>query len=112
MEARAVLRNAKISPRKARLVADMIRGKEVGAALKELRFTDKKVAPMLAKIVRSAVANAEQKGVSNPDSLYVKTTFVNEGPTVKRFMPRAMGRATKILKRTSHITVVLSESPK
>ena len=111
MEARAVLRYARISPRKARLVADMIRGKEVGLALKELRFTDKKVAPMLAKIVRSAVANAEQKGVSNPDALYVKTTFVNEGPTVKRFMPRAMGRATKILKRTSHITVVLSESP-
>ncbi len=111
MEARAVLRNARISPRKARLVADMIRGKEVGAALKELTFTDKKIAPILAKIVRSAVANAEQKGVSNPDSLYVRTAFVNEGPTAKRFMPRAMGRATKILKRTSHITVVLSEAP-
>ena len=109
MEAKAVLRYARVSPRKARLVADMIRGKDVGAAINMLTFTNKKMAPVIAKMLRSAVANAEQKGMNNPDRLYVKTTFVNEGPTLKRFMPRAMGRATKILKRTSHITVVLSE---
>lgn len=110
MEARAVLKYARISPRKARLVVDTIRGKEVAEALRSLSFTDKKAAPMVAKIVRSAVANAEQQGVNDPDKLFVKSTFVNEGPTIKRFMPRAMGRATQILKRTSHITVVLSEA--
>jgi len=110
MEAKAMLRYARISPRKARLVVDAIRGKEVGEALRALSFTDKKAAPMVAKIVRSAVANAEQKGVNDPDKLFVKSTFVNEGPTIKRFMPRAMGRATQILKRTSHITVVLAEA--
>ncbi len=109
MESRAVLRYARVSPRKARLVVDMIRGRDVESALKVLRFTNKKTAPMIAKLVRSAVANAEQKGVSDVDRLYVKSAFVNEGPTMKRFMSRAMGRATRILKRTSHITVILAE---
>lgn len=109
MESRAVLRNVRVSPRKARLVADMIRGKDVASAIKFLGFTNKKTAPMVAKIVNSAVANAEQAGVNDPDKLYVKTIFVDEGQTMKRFMPRAMGRATKILKRSSHITVVLAE---
>jgi len=109
MESRAMLKYARVSPRKVRLVVDMIRGKEVGTALNTLKFTNKKMAPVVAKMVRSAVANAEVKGVKDPDKLYVKDTFVNEGPTIKRFMPRAMGRATKILKRTSHITVVLSD---
>lgn len=109
MESSAKLRHARVSPRKARLVVDMIRGKEIGVALDTLKFTDKKMAPVVAKILRSAVANAEVLGVKDPDKLYVKSTFVNEGPTIKRFMPRAMGRATKILKRTSHITVVLSD---
>ena len=110
MEAKAQLRYARVSPRKARLVADMIRGKEVGPVLQLLGFTNKKVAPMVSKLVRSVIANAEQKGVTDPDRLYVKTVYVNEGSTMKRFMPRAQGRATKILKRTSHITVVLSEN--
>ncbi|MBE9503337.1 MAG: 50S ribosomal protein L22 [Proteobacteria bacterium] len=109
MESRAVLRNVRVSARKARLIADMIRGKDVASAIKFLGFTNKKTAPMVAKIVKSAVANAEQVGVKDPDKLYVKTVFVDEGPTMKRFMPRAMGRATKILKRSSHITVVLAE---
>lgn len=109
MESRSMLRYARVSPRKARLVVDMIRGKEVGTALNILEFTNKKMAPVLAKMLRSAVANAEVKGVKDPDKLFVKSTFVNEGPTIKRFMPRAMGRATKILKRSSHITVVLSD---
>lgn len=109
MESKAMLRHARVSPSKMRLVVDMIRGKDVGSALKFLSFTNKKSAPMVAKVVRSAVANAEQLGVSDPDRLYVKNVFVNEGPTMKRFIPRAMGRATRILKRTSHITVVLAE---
>ena len=109
MEAKAVLRYARVSPRKARLVVDMIRGKEVGPAIKMLTFTDKKIAADVAKLVRSAVANAEQLGVRDPDKLFVKSTYVDEGPTMKRFMPRAMGRASKILKRTSHITVVVSQ---
>ncbi len=110
MESKAELRHARVSARKARLVVDMIRGKEVGPVLQILGFTNKKVAPMVSKIVRSAIANAEQKGVSDPDRLYVKSVYVNEGPTMKRFMPRAQGRSTKIFKRTSHITVVLSEN--
>lgn len=109
MESRAKLRYARISPRKARLVVDMIRGKDVAAALRLLSFVPKKAAPMISKVVRSAVANAEQAGLTDPDKLYVKNTFVDEGPTMKRFMPRAMGRSTKILKRTSHITVILAE---
>lgn len=109
MESRAVLRNARVSARKARLVVDMIRGKDVASAVKFLGFTNKKTAPLVAKVVKSAVANAEQSGAKDPDRLYVKTAFVDEGPTMKRFMPRAMGRATKILKRSSHITVILAE---
>lgn len=109
MESKAILRHARVSARKARLVVDMIRGKDVGQAVKILTFANKKSAPMVAKVIRSAVANAEQAGVNDPDRLYVKSVFVDEGPTMKRFMPRAMGRATKILKRSSHITVVVAE---
>ena len=110
MESKAVLRHARVTARKARLVVDMIRGKDVAGAIRILGFSRKKTAPMLAKLVRSAVANAEQLGVRDPDKLYVKSVFVNEGPTMKRFMPRAMGRSTKIMKRTSHITVILDET--
>ena len=109
MESKAVLKNARVSARKARLVVNTVRGKNVGDAIRILGFTDKKTAPMLLKLVRSAVANAEQAGVSNPDKLYIKEIFVNEGPTMKRIRPRAMGRATKILKRSSHISVFLSD---
>ena len=109
MESKAILRNASVSARKARLLVDMVRGKDVASAIKFLGFTNKKCAPMVGKIIKSAVANAEQAGVKDPDMLYVKSTFVDEGPTMKRFMCRAMGRSTKILKRSCHITVVLAE---
>jgi len=109
MESRAVLRHARVSARKARLIVDMVRGKDIGPALNTLSLKNKKTAPMVAKLLRSAVANAEQKGAHDPDRLFIKSAFVDEGPTMKRFMPRAQGRSTRILKRTSHITVVLAE---
>jgi large subunit ribosomal protein L22 len=115
MESRAKLRLARVSARKARLVADLIRGREVGEALEILQFTRKKTAPLLKNLVESAVANAEFKaerdgGKVDIDSLVVKQVFVDEGPTLRRFRPRARGMATKILKRTSHITIVLGEA--
>ena len=115
MESRAKLRLARVSARKARLVADLIRGREVGEALVILQFTRKKTAPQLKNLVESAVANAEFKaerdgGKVDIDSLVVKQVFVDEGPTLRRFRPRARGMATIILKRTSHITIVLGEA--
>ncbi len=109
MEARAKLKYARLSPRKARLVVDMVRGKAIQEALNTLKFSPQKAAGIVAGVVSSAVANAEQKGVSDIDRLMVKTIFVDQGPVLKRFMPRAQGRATKIRKPTSHITVVLGE---
>lgn len=107
METQAKLRNVRLSARKARLVVDMVRGKAIQDALNILRFSPQKTAPILTKLLKSAVANAEQKGVSDVDQLYVKTVMVDQGPALKRFMPRAMGRASRIRKPTSHITVVL-----
>ena len=107
MESQAKLRNVRLSPRKARLVVDMVRGKAIQDALNILRFAPQKTAPILSKLLKSAVANAEQKGVSDVDQLYVKTVMVDQGPVLKRFLPRAMGRASRIRKPTSHITVVL-----
>ncbi|MDT8419124.1 MAG: 50S ribosomal protein L22 [Desulfuromonadales bacterium] len=107
METQAKLRNVRLSPRKARLVVDMVRGKAIQDALNILRFSPQKTAPILTKLLNSAVANAEQKGVSDVDQLYVKTVTVDQGPVLKRFLPRAMGRASRIRKPTSHITVVL-----
>jgi len=109
MESRALLRHARVSARKARLVVDMVRGKDVGPALNALTLNKKKTAPIVAKLLRSAIANAEQKGLDDPDKLFIKKAFVDEGPTMKRFMPRAQGKSTRILKRTSHITVILAE---
>lgn len=109
MEVRAVSKYLRISPRKARLVADLIRSKNVGEALTILKFTPKKGARYISKTLRSAVANAENTNAMDMDNLYVKAIYVNEGPRLKRWRPRAMGRATQILKRTSHITVVLGE---
>jgi len=88
---------------------DMIRGKSADEALRTLGLVNKAASPILAKIIKSAVANAENNHAMDTDGLIVSEAFVDEGPTMKRFMPRAMGRATTILKRTSHITVVLSE---
>ena len=107
MEAQAKLRNARLSPRKARLVADMVRGKMIQDALNTLQFAPQKTAPILSKLLRSAVANAEQKGASDVDRLFVKTIMVDQGPVLRRFLPRAQGRASRIRKPTSHITVVL-----
>lgn len=99
----------RISPRKARLVADLVRGLLVEKAINILRFTPNKGAGIVSKVLHSAVANANQRSGVNIDSLRVSKIFVDEGPTWKRFMPRSQGRANKICKRTSHITVVLSE---
>lgn len=109
MEASAKLKYARLSPQKTRLVVDMVRGKGVQDALNILKFSQQKAAGVVSKLVSSAVANAEQKGVSDVDRLFVKAISVDQGPALKRFMPRAQGRATKIRKPTSHITVVLDE---
>jgi large subunit ribosomal protein L22 len=109
MEASAKLKFIRLSPQKTRLVADMVRGKAVQEALNILKFSPQRPADVVAKLVRSAVANAEQMGVSDVDRLFVKALFVDQGPVLKRFMPRAQGRATKIRKPTSHITVIVDE---
>lgn len=109
MEAKAVARFIRISPQKARLVADIVRGRNVEEAVNTLRFMPKKGARILRKVLESAVANASQNDAIDVDTLYVKTIFIDAGPMLKRMMPRSMGRANKILKRTSHITVVLDE---
>ena len=109
MEAKAVARNIRISPQKARLVADLVRGKDVELAINTLRFMPKKGARIIRKLVESALANAGQNEAIDVDTLYVKTIFVDGGPTLKRIQPRSMGRANRILKRSSHITVVLDE---
>jgi large subunit ribosomal protein L22 len=109
MEAHATSRFARLSAQKARLVTDLIRGKSVETALGILEYTPKRGAKLVAKTLRSAVANAETAQRVDVDQLYVKRTFVNEGPTAKRFLTRAHGRATPLFKRTSHITVVVDE---
>ena len=109
MEAKAKLISVRLSPRKTRLVVDMVRGQGIQAALNILRFSPQPSAKIVAKLLNSAVANAEQKGVADVDKLYVKSIFVDGGTVLKRFTPRAMGRASKIRKPTSHITVVLAE---
>lgn len=109
MQAKAVAKSVRIAPRKARLVIDLIRGKEVGEAIAILRHTQRGASPVVEKLINSAVANAEHNYEMDPDNLYISEAFVNEGMTLKRFRPRAQGRATQINKRTSHITVVLSE---
>ncbi len=109
MEARAVARYVRVSPRKARLVIDLIRGKSVEEATAILRFTPRAAAEVVEKVLLSAAANAEKNLKIKRDDLYVSTVFVDEGPTLKRIRPRAMGRAARIDKRTSHITVVVKQ---
>ena len=109
MEARAYLRNARIAPRKVQIVLDLIRNKPVDIALATLELTPKAASPMVAKLLKSAMANAENNHNMNKDDLYVSECFVCPGPIMKRVMPRAQGRAYRILKRTSHITIVLKE---
>lgn len=109
MEAKALARYIRIAPRKVRLVVDAIRGKQVEIALKHLQFINKGSKLIVEKTLKSAVANAENKGKVNVDNLYVKAAYVDQGPTLKRFMPCAMRRATMIAKKTSHITIVVAE---
>ncbi len=105
----AVLRTARISPQKARLVADQVRGLPAERAVNLLKFSDKKAAALIKKLVESAIANAENNAGADIDELKIATITVDEGPLLKRFMARAKGRGTRILKRTSHITVVVGE---
>ena len=109
MEARAQARMIRISSRKVKLVIDLIRGKQVGEALAILKMTPKAAAPMVEKLLRSAIANAEHNYNMDAENLYVKEVFVGEGPTMKRIRPRAKGSASRILKRTSHTTIVVAE---
>ena len=109
MEARAKLSYARIAPRKVTIVLDLIRNQPLDKALAILQYTPKAASELLYKLVKSAAANAENNHNMDKNSLYVAECFVTPGPTLKRVMPRAQGRAFRILKRTSHITVVLKE---
>ncbi|CAM4239398.1 MULTISPECIES: 50S ribosomal protein L22 [Listeria] len=107
--AKAVAKTVRIAPRKARLVMDLVRGKQVGEAVAILKLTPKAASPIIEKVLKSAIANAEHNYDLDVNNLVISEAFVDEGPTLKRFRPRAMGRASAINKRTSHITVVVSE---
>ncbi len=109
MDVTAKLKFARIAPRKVRLVADLVRGKNVNEAIQILSFVNKRSAPILKKLLQSAVANADQKKTIDLDNLFVKLLTVDQGPTLKRYMPRAMGRASEIKKKTSHVKLILSE---
>jgi large subunit ribosomal protein L22 len=109
MESKAILRYARITPRKARRVIDLIKGKNAGDALLFLRFMPYRGARFVEKLLKSAMANAEQKKAVHPESMKIIKSLVDQGPTMKRIETRAMGRANVIRKRTCHITLVLSE---
>ena len=109
MEVKARLKFVRVSPRKAQLVADLVRGKGSEEAVNILTFTKKSAAKIIIKLLKSTIANATQKKNIDVDRLYIKKITVDQGPTMKRFQPRALGRATTIRKRTSHITIVLDE---
>ena len=110
MEVSANLRFARISPQKCRLVADQVRGMPVEQALELLAFSPKKGATIIKKVLNSAIANAEHNEGADIDELTVTRIFIDQGPTMKRIMPRAKGRADRIIKRTSHITLVVGDS--
>ena len=109
MEAKAHLRYVRISPRKIQIVCDLIRGKSVAQATAILMNTPKAASEPLLKLLKSAASNAENNHQMDPEKLYVSACYANPGPIIKRIMPRAQGRATKIHKRTSHVTVILAE---
>ena len=109
MEAKAVARYVRIAPRKVRVVMDLIRGKDVADAFAILKFTPKAGADVIEKVLKSAMANAENNFDMNIDNLYVSSAFVDQGPTLKRIHPRSRGQAFSILKRTSHVTVIVAE---
>jgi len=109
MEARAYLKNARIAPRKVQIVLDLIRGKDTETALAILKHTPKAACEYLEKLLKSAIANADNNFGMDKENLFVSECFVCPGPTMKRIMPRAQGRAFRILKRTSHVTLVVKE---
>ena len=109
MEVKAIAKTVRIAPRKVRLVLDLVRGKDVEEAFAILKFTPNHAASDVSKVLKSAVANATNNHELNKEKLYIKACYANEGVTMKRFMPRAKGNAAEILKRTSHITVVVAE---
>jgi large subunit ribosomal protein L22 len=109
MQTQAVLKFVRLSPKKARAVADSVRGKPVGEALNILKFSTRKPALVLRKVLESAIANAENNHSADVDELQVKEIFVDQGPVLKRIMPRAKGRADRITKPTSHITIRVSD---
>ena len=108
MQAKAVAKYVRVSPRKARIVVDKIRGKEVVDALDILRFNERAISEVVSKVVASAAANAEHKYGVRSENLVVKAAYVDEGPTMKRYRPRAKGSASPIMKRTSHITIIVA----
>ena len=108
MEAKATAKYVRVSPRKARIVVDQVRGKDVIAAQEILAFNERAISEVVAKVVNSAAANAQDRFGLRPESLVIKAVYVDEGPTMKRFRPRAKGAASKIRKRTSHITVIVA----
>lgn len=110
MESKAIAKTVRIAPRKVRLVLDLVRGKKVGEALGILEFTPRAASLPVAKVIKSAAANAEHNYGMNVEDLVVSQAFANEGPTLKRFRPRAKGSASAINKRTSHITIVVSDN--
>lgn len=109
MEAKAIVKYVRLSPRKVRQVVDLIRGKKINEALAILRYVPKRASEVVTKAVKSAAANAENNMQMERDELFVTSCFVDQGPTLKRFQPRAMGRADVIRKRTSHITVMVGD---
>ncbi|SDL83255.1 50S ribosomal protein L22 [Halarsenatibacter silvermanii] len=109
METRAVAKHQRISPRKARQVIDLVRGKDVDEAIGILKNTPRKASDMIEDVINSAAANAEHNHEMIRDELYISEAFVDQGPTMKRYKPRAMGQASTIRKRTSHITIVVSD---
>lgn len=109
MEARATVKHIRMSSRKVNIVIDLIRGKKVGDAFAILKHTPKAASEVLEKLLKSAVANAENNNGMNIDNLYISEVYATQGPTLKRFMARAMGRGVRILKRTSHVTLVVKE---
>ncbi|HEY7534597.1 MAG TPA: 50S ribosomal protein L22 [Thermodesulfobacteriota bacterium] len=109
MVSQAVLKYTRTSPKKTRLVLDLIRGSGVEEAFAALAFIQKRPAQIIAKLLKSAVANASEKGHTDTDSLYIREAYASQGPTIKRFRPRAMGRAYPRKRRTSHITLILEE---
>ncbi|GAB4390866.1 MAG: 50S ribosomal protein L22 [Thermodesulfovibrionales bacterium] len=109
MESKAVIRYARVSPRKARRVVDLIRGRKAGEAMLSLRFMPYRAARQVEKLLKSAMANAGQRNAADPEAMRITRAFVDQGPAMKRMMPRAMGRANIIKKRLSHITLYLSD---